>query len=462
MPSRRDRPNVLLLYTDQQRFDALGYTGNRHIRTPHLDALAATGGCFSHAYCNSPVCMPSRQSMLSGQYPSALGTTTNGIEMREETLTLQRVLKPYGYTTANLGKLHFCNHSNRDHREPHPAYGFDRLVLSDEPGCYDDAYIKWVEMRAPDQVEACRVDTPPAWQGTPRHRQPRGTTTPYVFQGPEHLTHTAFVADETIRFLEDAQAGPFFAVAGFYAPHAPINPPQRFVDLYDPAEMPLPLRNPGEDRTGLSDDDWRRVVAFYYALVSHIDDQIGRILAAVDALGLRENTLILFTSDHGEHLGDHGLVAKGPPGLDSCARVPLIASCPARFGPLGVRNELIEAVDLAPTILDMCGVQVPPVMQGRSFRGLLEGRGYTPRRSAFIEHRVPFGTSWKTVVTQEFKYAASNGGDELLFDLAHDPHELHNVAAAPECAGALAEMRAELLRRWFDVEHQYPLRTAAY
>jgi len=461
MPSP-DRPNVLVLYTDQQRFDTLGCTGNPHIHTPHLDALAATGACFSHAYCNCPVCMPSRQSMLSGQYPSAVGTTCNGIEMPLNIPIIPSILAPYGYATANLGKLHFLNHSARDHREPHPTYGFDRLVVSDEPGCYDDAYIKWVERQAPEMIEACRCSTPPAWQGMPVLKHPRKTTTPYLFEGPEHLTHSAFVADETIRFIRDSADRPFFAIAGFYAPHCPLNPPQRFVDMYRQDDMPLPIMNEGENVQGLSGDEWRKVVTYYYALISHVDDQAGRILRALDDLDLRDNTIVIFTADHGEHLGDHGLVAKGPPGLDSCARVPLIISYPARLAALGVREEMVEAVDIAPTLLDLCGVQVPPVMQGRSLAPLLEERPYTPRNSAFIEYRVPFGVSWKTVVTHNAKYCLSNEGREQLYDLGHDPHELRNVAEGPAYAHLKAEMRALLLRRWFEVENRHSRRTAAY
>ena len=128
------RPNVLLLYTDQQRWDAVRAAGNAHIHTLNLDRLAGEGVLFENAFCNNPVCMPSRQSMLSGQYPSSLGCTCNGIEMPQGVPTLASLLKPYGYHTANIGKLHFKNHSNRDHREPHPSYGFDTLILSDEPG----------------------------------------------------------------------------------------------------------------------------------------------------------------------------------------------------------------------------------------------------------------------------------------------------------------------------------------
>jgi len=456
------RPNVLLLLTDQQRWDSVGCSGNPHVQTPNLDRLAREGAWFQNAFCNNPVCMPSRHSMLSGQYPSAIGSYCNGIEMREEVPILPTILAPYGYHTANLGKLHFKNHSHRDHREPHPSYGFDHLILSDEPGCYDDAYIKWVEEQDPTQVENCRCSTPPAWTGKPRVKRPRDTHEPYTFEGPEHLTHSAFVADETIELIRQHKDQTFFAIAGFYAPHAPLNPPKRFLDRYDPTTLPLPLMNADENSLGLSEDGWREVKAHYYALVSHVDDQIGRILAALTDAGLREDTIIVFASDHGEHLGDHGDVQKGPPGLDSCAHVPLIVSYP-RAVPRGqVKPELVEAVDIAPTLLDLCGVQTPAWFQGRSFRGLLESGDYEERTSVFMEYREPFGVSWKTVRTHEFKYCVANSGEELLFDLQRDPGELRNVAHAEQYRDQRHDMREELLRRWFSVDKQYPLRTGAY
>ena len=142
------RPNMLILYTDQQRWDALGVNGNDEIITPNLDALAARGRNFSHHFVQNPVCMPSRVSMLSSQYPSTLGITRMGAPVPEDTLTLPRVLKQYGYRTANIGKLHFLPHANRDHSRPHPAYGFDYLEIADEPGVYADAYRAWARAGA--------------------------------------------------------------------------------------------------------------------------------------------------------------------------------------------------------------------------------------------------------------------------------------------------------------------------
>ncbi len=457
------RPNVLWIWTDQQRWDALGAGGNPHIKTPHLDKLAASGALFTRAYCNNPVSMPSRMSALSGRYPSALGIGSNGIEMPEDVPCLHNILGTQGYHTAQNGKLHFKNHAHRDHREPHPDYGFDQTIISDEPGCYEDAYIAWVRARNPEAVEACRVSTPPAWQGEPVKKQSRGTHEPYVFEGPEDLTHTAFVADITIDYLRRHREDRFFAIAGFYAPHCPLNPPQRFVDMYDPAELPAPVMNESDrERYGLSDDEWCRVKAYYYALVSHVDDQTGRILSVLDDSGLRENTLVIFTSDHGEHLGDHGLIQKGPPGHESCTRVPLLVSMPGKIAQGQRHDEIVELIDLAPTVLEYCGVQSPPFMQGRSLRPLLQGQEYLPRSSALMEWKDSFKTSWRTIRTERFKYCASKTGEELLFDLEADPGEQCNVVAKTDYAAALGECRRELIARVFEAENQYPLRTGPY
>jgi arylsulfatase A-like enzyme len=417
--------------------------------------------------------------MLSGQYPATIGSTCNGIEMPEDALTIHKVLKPYGYHAASNGKLHFVNHANRDHREPHPDYGFDQLIVSDDFGCYDDAYLKWVEMKDSSQLENCTSTSCPAWTGDMWVVPGREhlMTKPYVFPAPEELSHSTFVADETITYIERHQARPFFAIAGFFGPHSPVNPPQRFVDMYEPSTLPLPYMNPGEDLFGLGAEGWQRVKAYYYALISHIDDQVGRILRFLDETGLRKDTLVIFTSDHGDHMGDHGRVEKGTP-YDSCNRVPLIISYPAYVPAARVYEQLVEEVDLAPTILDYCGVQTPPAMQGRSLRPLFDGVGYEERTSAFMEVKIPIGHAefkkpdgsgpvpgggaWKAVRTHRYKYVMYRDGREHLFDIQTDPHELSDVANVPSYRDTLLEARGELLRRWFSTEPQYPKQTGTY
>jgi len=431
------RPNILFIWTDQQRWDTLGVL-NPLIKTPHLDALASRGVVYSQTYCNSPLCMPSRASALSGRMPTHTGSTHNGIEYPYDPATgeprvphIGSMLREAGYHTANLGKLHFLNHAHRDHRQPHPSFGFSEVRISDEPGCYEDAYIQWVRQQDPDAVDLCRCSTPPAYDhGPPLKLEPRDVPHPYIFRGPEHLTHTAFVASITRDFIHDHADDdqPWLAIAGIYAPHCPINPPARFVDGYDPAEMPLPHRNPGENHGNVTDEQWRIIKQHYYALVSHVDDQVGRILAALDETGQRDNTLVIFTSDHGEYLGDHGRINKGPPGHDACARVPLIV-CPPGGCAGRVDDELVELLDLVPTMLDYADVEKPDELCGRSLRPHVERTGaFASREAVLMELLDPPADGWRTMITRDAKYGLHTHGDRWIIDRTADPHELTDLA----------------------------------
>lgn len=457
-----ERPNILFVLTDQQRWDALGASGNPHVSTPNLDRLASEACMFTNAFCNSPVCMPSRMSMLTGQRPGALGIACNGIDLPRNVPTLATLLGGCGYETANLGKLHFTSHSNRDHKAPHYAYDFDTLCLSDEPGCYEDAYIAWVREQDPKAVEGCRCDTPPAWVGEPIHRHPREEYTCYAFKGHDHLTHSAFVATRTIEFLRshDKQQ-PFFCIAGFFAPHEPLNPPQRFIDLYDPASLPLPHMQLEETPDNFTPERWRQIKQHYYALVSHVDEEVGRILKTLDETGLRHNTMIVFTSDHGEHLGDHGLLQKGPPGFESCVHVPLLIAAPG-IKPRRI-DGIVELVDVAPTILEACGLSIPIEFQGTSLFGLMRGESCPGLGSALIEFHAP-GTEhhWKTLRTPTHKYCLCASGVELLFDLESDPHEQLDISAVPKYDSVLQAMRSRMLRCWHSAERSSLPRTAPY
>lgn len=442
--------NILLLYTDQQRWDTIAAAGNAAVSTPNLDRLAAQGVLFDNAFVNCPVCQPSRISMLTGRYPSALGITSNGVNVPEDWKCLQHHLRDVGYCTANFGKLHFLNHAEtgRRHDLDHPDYGFDVLAISDEPGCYDDAYIQWVREVAPNQVDNCRVGVPPAWKTPVDFEAPRGRVTePWVFRGPEKLTHTAYVGTKTVEFLQ-AHDGerPFFCISGFYQPHDPSNPPQRFVDLYRHADLPLPC---AEDRAvfpEIDEEGWHRVVAHYYAMISHVDDQVGCILDTLEAEGLADTTTVIFTSDHGENLGDHGLIGKCQP-YDSSTRVPLIVAGAGVHRSADVEAAIVEHVDIAPTVLELCGVTVPDDMQGRSLSSLLE-RGGKGRTDAFVEMRYPNDPGgFRAIRDDAFLYVWRMDGQEELYNLNVDPGQTLNLASNQAYAGVLADYRLRLLQR---------------
>ncbi|MBN1579514.1 MAG: sulfatase-like hydrolase/transferase [Anaerolineae bacterium] len=453
------RPNILFIHTDQQRWDALGANGNSQIITPNLDKLALEGINLDHYFVQNPVCMPSRISYLSGLYPSTLGILRNGIPVPEDTITLPHLLGNYGYARANIGKLHFLPHANRDHRDPHPGYGFTHLEISDEPGCYEDAYRAWVRRKAPEQLDHISVGLPPAantWyetmgiRDTVRHRV-QGARFDFKgaipFSGEDAFTHSAFVAEQTITFLKQHQDAPFLCIAGFYSPHSPWVVPQTYLDMYDPIALTLPAYpediEAKRHTTICSDEQLRSARHGYYAMISEVDHWVGSILACLDDLGLRDNTIVIFTSDHGEWLGEHLRYGKGYPAHDCISRVPFIIRWPKGLKlPGRTFYELVEAVDIVPTLLDCAGIPVPYPLQGQSLLPMLENRPLNARGSALTEME---GT--KTLRVDGFRYVAHDDGQEHLYNLAQDPAGYRDVAADPAYAPKLAELRHTLLQR---------------
>ncbi len=467
-----ERPNILILYTDQQRHDALGVNGNRDILTPNLDRLATEGVNFDHHFVQNPVCMPSRASFLSGCYPSQLGITHMGVPLPEDTVTLPHLLRPYGYHSANIGKLHFLPHANRDHRVPHPSYGFDHLEISDEPGVYEDAYRAWVRAIAPEEIDKISVGLPPGtdvWnrsmgvQDDVQHTL-QGWRQDFrdaiAFPAADEVTHSTFVAEQTINFLRQ-QSGPFLCIAGFYSPHAPWVVPQRWLDCYDRQSLGLPQYPPEleatRDAAGFSDETLRMARHGYYAMVSEVDRHVGRILSALEEEGQAENTIVVFTSDHGEWLGEHLRWGKGWPGADAVSRVPLLVRWPAGELAAGRRvSDIVEAVDVLPMLLDCAGIQIPPHLQGISLLPALRGAPGSGDGSAVME-----ASGWKTLRTATHRYLIHADGRESLWDLAQDPREYRNVAGDERYSAVLADHRHMLLQRLLDMERPLP-RTWVY
>ena len=381
------RPNILLIYTDQQRWDAMGANGNTDIQTPNLDRLANEGINFDHYFVQNPVCMPSRVSFLTGQYPSTLGITHMGVPVPEDFVTLPKLLHNLGYHSANIGKLHFLPHANRDHREIHPDYGFDHLEISDEPGCYEDAYRAWVRLEAPDQLDHLSLGLPPLaehWhqmmgvKDGVHHPDERFPKHPIAFRGKDEYTHTAWVASRSIQYMAEraSEGSPFLCIAGIYSPHSPWVAPQRFLDLYDPDLMTLPSfplevdEKRNENHYG--DRELRLARQGYYGMVSEVDHHVGRMLDALDELDIADETIVVFTSDHGEWLGEHLRYGKSYPGHDCVSRVPLLMRVPGKESGRRV-SSIVEGVDVLPTLLEACGVPTPSHLQGQSLYPVFSG-----------------------------------------------------------------------------------------
>ena len=457
--------NVLILYTDQQRWDAVGANGNRHIRTPNLDQLARDGVNFDRHFVQNPVCMPSRVSFLTGQYPSTLGITHMGVPVPEDTLVLPRILGNHGYTSANIGKLHFLPHANRDHREVHPSYGFDHLQISDEPGSYEDAHRAWVRRKAPDQLDLISLGEAPlsaTWKAAMGiddqivHPEERFPLRALGYPCRSDVTHSAFVADQCLEFLSRQGSDPFLCIAGFYPPHSPWIAPWEFLDLYDPDDLPVPdfppelqIRRVAE---GFTDEQLRAARHGYFAMVSEVDDHIGHILAGLDSLGLADNTIVVFTSDHGEWLGEHLRYGKGYPAHDCVSRVPLIVRWPAGIiDPGRTEHGIVEAVDVLPTLLAGAGIQIPPQVQGTSLLPALEAQPFSGRETALTEMH-----GWKSQRNERFRYLVEADGKESLYDLAADTAGYAEVSDDPAMAAALAEARHQLVTRMVASERPLP------
>lgn len=450
------RPNVLMLYTDQQRADAMRCAGNDEIYTPNLDRLASKGVRFSQHFCNAPVCMPSRVSMLSGRYPHDLRILANGTPVPEDVVTLPTILSRQGYYTANIGKLHFVTHANRDYRQPHPAYGFDHLEISDEPGPYDDAYRAFVRQRMPDQLEhISRFVYPPAsrkWREIVgldegiEHPDMASPWVPRVFTGEDEATHTAFVGQRTCEFLASRSGNgqPFFCISGFYSPHSPLFAPKQYFDLYerDKLKVPgFPSKIDAQRKEAGQDDDMMRAAKHgYYAMVSEVDHWVGRILDQLESQGLADNTIVVFISDHGEFLGEFMRWGKGRP-EDCSSRVPLIIRNPlidtATEGQ--VCDALVESVDVLPTLLEACAVPTPPWTHGQSLIGALKGESGPSRQHVLIEQ-----DDWKALRDKTHRYVLHEDGREALYDVTTPLGEYTNLAEDPQQQSLLAEFRLAL------------------
>ncbi|HEV7302072.1 MAG TPA: sulfatase-like hydrolase/transferase [Tepidisphaeraceae bacterium] len=461
-------PNLLLIYVDQMRFDALGCAGNREVLTPHLDALASQGVRFSHCFVQHPLCMPSRYSMLTGRYPSSLGVTHMGVPVPEDAEVLPRMLGRHGYATAQIGKLHFLPHANRDHRLPHPNYGFDHLEISDEPGVYHDAYRAWVSRHHPEELShIAQVAHPPALERwcevmaiqdsieRPRDLDPYGTR---AYPGREEATHTSWVTQRTELYLESRAADrrPFCCISGYYNPHSPLIAPQRFLDMYrgrviEPWSFP-PELEAERLAAGITDERIVQAKVGYYAMVSEVDEAVGQLVRTLDRLGLTDDTLVVFTSDHGEFLGEHLRWGKGYPAPDCVTRVPLILAGPGIKGGGRHVDRLVEAVDLLPTVLDALGKTRPPQLEGASRWATLQWLD-SPCDDEFA---LTEDIAWKALRTPEHRYILHRDGREELFDMRSPFGEYRDLSGHAGAAQTISRLRHQLLTHLFEKERALP------
>lgn len=451
------QPNILWICTDQQRWDTIHSLGNPHIRTPNIDRLVESGVAFTHAYCQSPICTPSRASFLTGKYASTVHGCMNGNDYWDEAAPLvTKLLKDGGYDCALAGKFHLAGAAYR--LEPRPQDdGYRVFDWSHDPNDRwpaGHAYAEWVRSQGYNLGDL--------------HRQPDGI--------PPELHQTTWCADRAIDFMRQEHPGPWLMSVNIFDPHAPFNPPKCYLDRYDPDTLPGPyFRNSDlEAQAKLAGVDFqnparhpdqfnaRAIQAAYYAMIELIDDNVGRMLDALEETGQRQNTLVIFMSDHGETLGDHGLLLKGNRFYEGLVRVPLIFSWPDKFKSGVVSDALVELTDITPTLLEIAAL--PPLEEaaGQSLLPILSGQAgpHHHRDAVRCEYyralnpdgpgreegdfHIHYGTMYRTRRHKLCVYHGHPQGE--LFDLDNDPYEFNNLWDDP----AYATVCFTLLKASFD------------
>ncbi len=452
-------PNILWICSDQQRFDTVGALGNDRINTPHIDRLIDDGVTFTQAYCQSPVCTPSRASFLTGRYPRTTRCRQNGQKIPDSERLVPRVLADEGFTCGLSGKLHLASCADgRVEQRIDDGYSTFHWSHHPNPDWPENAYTQWLTAHGQSWDELYS-----------------GTETRFTKQGvPAQWHQTTWCAEMAVDFIRDNQDRPWLFSVNFFDPHHPFDPPAEYLQRYDPADMPLPKYRPGEldskpafqqldhqwahnnpgyfEAASVTDDEAREITAAYYAMVELIDAQVGRMLSALEETGQLEDTLVIFMSDHGEMLGDHGIYLKGPHFYDEAVRVPLVLSCPGVIQS-GLRSDaLVELVDLAPTLCDFAGVAPEAGMQGRSLLPICTGEADPARHREFVfseyynawTHKHSYGTMLRTRTEKIVVYHGSEPGE--LYDLQADPDEFENLWNEPSAAGR----KTELFKQCFD------------
>ena len=483
-------PNILWICPDQQRFDTIGALGNSYVHTPNLDKLAETGVSFTNAFCQCPVCTPSRGSFLSGRYPSTIRLRQNGQQIPRETLLVTRILADCGYTCGLAGKLHLSPCEGRVENRIDDGYSAFHWSHGPFPKWKENEYIQWVASRGKPWEQIYPV--PPAIANR-LGPEGIGADGQYAWAGmPADLHQSYWCAEKAIEFIRSNREKTWLFSVNFFDPHHPFDPPAEYLQKFRPENMPLPDYKEGElerkprfqtvDHHGAygggglsfadtTDLEHQRITAAYYAMIENIDANIGRILDYLDSSGLRDNTLVVFMSDHGEMLGDHGIYLKGPYLYDALTRVPLIMSWPEGFRQGVVSPALVELIDLAPTLLNAAGVEGHPGMQGRSLYDLCAGRRdadhhrenvYCEYHNALSEHRdpLPYLASVRDAHYKIVVYAGLEEGE--LYDLENDPKEQDNLWDDPGCAEVRQIYLQKYLQRQMFTADPLPPRVARF
>jgi len=420
--------NVLVIMCDHHRYDALGCLDNPVARTPNLDRLAAESTRFSECYSQSPVCAPARHSLATGQYAHCHGVINNSYKPFPGMKTVAHALEPLGYRRQCLGHMHWTD-LEVDH-------GYERYVTQQE----------WMETMPADAIAR--------WDA--EHAGPIRRTT----AGPSPRTREQYwghhVAAKTVEFMKDAvdRGDKFLCWAAFTEPHPPFYPPTEFYELIDPSDIVLPDRIPEgagpahpdvlrkrDEWKHLTDVERRQMIAGYYGMIALVDRYIGQLLETVDELGIRDDTVVIWTSDHGDQMGENELYLKFIM-REGSTHVPLLMRIPGKSAQ--VRDELVEHIDVFPTLCDLVGAEIPDSVQGRSLVPFLEGESAPANWRDTVFSQIGHT---QMIRTADWELNVYNGQPGELFDLRTDRQEHDNRIDDPTCS-AIVEELFERVKAW--------------
>jgi arylsulfatase A-like enzyme len=444
------KPNILFIMTDQHNAEYFGFMGHPFLKTPNIDALARHAAIFGSAYCASPVSGPSRAAVFTGRYPLSNGVTKNWVRLKDESSLLTNLLSGAGYETAMIGKLHLTPVTDKHGFEyrricdsPYDLYDKDEIVEND--------YLKWAAKElgmSPERLAAKAGESEHAdykdlrfWLG-------------WSWTDDKHQM-TTWTGNEAVSFIDGYDGKqPFFLHVSFFGPHHPYSTSDPWDKMYDPEKVVLPptfgLKQPGRQpgiRPEFSEADWKRIIATYCGNISAIDAQIGRIINTLKEKGLWDNTLIVFTSDHGDHMGDFSQLGKGTM-LESSVNVPLLIKAPGKNTKEKRQPEVVNLIDLYNTLLDYAGVASAKFSpESRSLKPVLSGK-----------------TSWKNQTFSSYGFSEGMNGQVMnisnglkcvafykngvasyeLYDLKGQIPDLTDVSDKAEYQVALKKMESEI------------------
>lgn len=458
-----DKPrNVLLILADDLN-TSLGCYGHPLVKSPNIDRLAQRGVRFENTYCQFPLCSPSRSSFLTGRKPSVTGVLTNPGRKADtdepnihphfrdkipDTVTLPQLFKNAGFFTARVGKLYH--------------YGVPGEIgtngLDDAPSWNQVVNPRGVDKDVEDEIHTI---APPNSKGAGRF----GGTLSWLSVADDRGAHTDGIgADEGIKLLESHKEKPFFLAVGFFRPHTPYVAPKKYFDLYPlekialpttpadfAAQTPKPAITTKKNEAEMTDQQRKEAIQAYYAATSYMDAQVGRLLDAVDRLGLDKNTVIVFASDHGYHLGEYGMWQKQSL-FEQSARVPLIVAAPGAARNNSAAATPTELLDIYPTLADLFELQAPGYLDGKSLVPLLEGTAVSVKAAAFTEvHRGKLpGYAVRTFMYRYIEWGKDGAEGVQLYDMEKDPQQTRNLAHDPEFAQPRSEMHAMIQENWPD------------